>query len=147
MAEKKRKSKEGSGGGGRLQNRRKNSKPNTVKKRTGPRLPSNFRKELDLVNHNTLDGGSEEEIHSDEGELGNNLYEYEEGVPEEESKKNRRFDPVENFEYDLPADFKVYFFDYLVLLVDSEDYVLLFVSIVFRKWGIGFGCERGSKNL
>ncbi|KAJ9696533.1 hypothetical protein PVL29_008650 [Vitis rotundifolia] len=106
MAEKKRKSKEESGGG-RLQKKRKNSKPKTLKKRTGPRLPSKLRKELDLVNPNPLDGGGDEEIDSDEGELlANNLYEYEEAAPEEESKKNRRFDSVENFEYELPEDFK-----------------------------------------
>lgn len=106
MAEKKRKSKEESGGG-RLQKKRKNSKPKTLKKRTGPRLPSKLRKELDLVNPNPLKGGGDEEINSDEGELlANNLYEYEEAAPEEESKKNRRFDSVENFEYELPEDFK-----------------------------------------
>lgn len=110
MVEKKRKSKEESGGegGGKLQKKRKESKRNNIKRRTGPRLPSKIRKELDLVNPSLLDSGSDEEINSDEGELlKNNLYEYEEGAPEEESKKNRRFDSVENFEYELPEDFKV----------------------------------------
>ena len=37
----------------------------------------------------------------------NDVYEYEETIPEEESMKNRRFDHVENFEYELPKEFKV----------------------------------------
>ncbi|BBN68505.1 U3 ribonucleoprotein family protein [Prunus dulcis] len=37
---------------------------------------------------------------------GRDLYEYEEELPEEESKKNRRYDPVENLEYQMPEEFE-----------------------------------------
>lgn len=70
------------------------------KRRTGPRLPQSLRKELDRINPN--DQSCSEE---DEG-INGDVYEYEERVPEEESKKNRRFDSVENYEYKLPEDFK-----------------------------------------
>lgn len=46
---------------------------------------------------NSDDDDEEEEIDSDDA---NDVYEYEEAIPEEESGKNRRYDPVENFEYD-----------------------------------------------
>ncbi|KAJ4849284.1 hypothetical protein Tsubulata_021557 [Turnera subulata] len=77
-------------------------------RKTGPRLPNALRKELDRFNPKNDDrldseGEEDEEIKSDDG---NDLYEYEEGVAEEESRKNRRFDPVENYEYELPEDFK-----------------------------------------
>lgn len=90
-------------------------------KRTGPRLPNSLRKELDRLNPNSsLNSDEDEEINSDEGELyADDVYEYHEGVPQEESKKNRRFDPVENFEYELPQNFK----DENVLSdEDDEDY-------------------------
>ncbi|KAK9945694.1 hypothetical protein M0R45_011193 [Rubus argutus] len=56
----------------------------------------------------TRDEGRRErsKIGSDGEVLGQDLYEYEEGVPEEESKKNRRFDPVDNLDYELPEDFE-----------------------------------------
>lgn len=94
----------------------------TKKKKTGPRLPSSLRKELDIVNP-TTSTYSDEEIDSDEG---NDIYEYEEGVPEEEVRKNKRFDPVENFEYELPDDFKdehVFSDDDIVGSEDYEDAV------------------------
>lgn len=34
-------------------------------------------------------------------------YEYDEALPEEETKKNRRFDEVDVYEYELPEDFDV----------------------------------------
>ncbi|MQM16357.1 hypothetical protein Taro_049311 [Colocasia esculenta] len=70
---------------------------------TGPRLPSALRKELDA--HKGGAGGSDDGSGSDAEERGD-MYEYEEGLPEEDTGKNRRFDPVENLEYELPDDFK-----------------------------------------
>ncbi|XVF32788.1 hypothetical protein REPUB_Repub17cG0112800 [Reevesia pubescens] len=75
---------------------------NITKKRTGPRLPSALRTELDRLNPR-ISSNSDDEIDSD---VGNDVYEYEEEVPQEESRKNRRFDPVKNYEYELPEDFK-----------------------------------------
>ncbi|KAK1316198.1 hypothetical protein QJS10_CPA05g00380 [Acorus calamus] len=69
------------------------------KKKTGPRLPSSFRKELDIRNPRESD---EEE--DDGGEV-KDLYEYDEEVPEEETRRNRRFDAVDNLEYELPEEF------------------------------------------
>ncbi|CAN4097332.1 unnamed protein product [Withania somnifera] len=72
------------------------------RKRVGPRLPNAMLKELQLPKR--FDD-SDEEIGSDDDVI-NDLYEYEEGVAEEESKKNRIFDPVENYQYELPDDFE-----------------------------------------
>ena len=80
------------------------------KKGKGPRLPSALRTELDHLNPR-ISSDSDDEIDFD---VGNDVYEYEEDVPEEESRKNRRFDPVQNYEYELPEDFEVRF-----LLVSS----------------------------
>lgn len=71
------------------------------RKRVGPRLPNAMLKELQLPKRYN---DSDEEIGSDD--VINDLYEYEEGVAEEESKKNRRFDPVENYQYELPDEFE-----------------------------------------
>ncbi|KAK8975179.1 hypothetical protein V6N11_058224 [Hibiscus sabdariffa] len=68
----------------------------------GPRLPSALRTELDRLNPR-ISSDSDDGIDSD---VGYDVYEYEEEVPQEESQKNRRFDPVENYEYELPKDFK-----------------------------------------
>lgn len=108
MAETKRKTRDG----GRRERSSKKPKPNKKVKsadkseRKGPRLPNALRKELERLNPRTADT-DDEEIGSDEEVLGQDLYEYEEGVPEEESKKNRRFDPVDNLDYELPEDFEV----------------------------------------
>lgn len=77
--------------------------------RRGPRLPNALRKELDVVEP-TVDGqysDGDEDGTDFEDRVVNDVYEYEEGIPEEESKKNRRFDTVENYEYELPEDFEV----------------------------------------
>lgn len=107
MAEKKRKSK----GERLLDNRRrhKTRKDDSNNKKKGPRLPSQLRKEIDLLNPNPTN--VEDAIDSDESEGlagGNDLYEYDEPIPQEESKKNRRFDPVDNLEYELPDEFEVW---------------------------------------
>ncbi|KAJ3683697.1 hypothetical protein LUZ60_013924 [Juncus effusus] len=68
----------------------------------GPRLPTAFKKEMDLLNPK-LDSDSES---GSEGGDAADLYEFEEEVPQEELKKNRRYDEVDNFEYELPEDFK-----------------------------------------
>ncbi|KAM6558358.1 hypothetical protein CsatA_027597 [Cannabis sativa] len=108
MAETKRKTRDGG-------TRKNNKKPKKATekdktKRRGPRIPSSFRKELDRINPRTgspINSDDDERIDSDEGEVfGNDVYEYEEKVPEEESMKNRRFDRVENFDYELPHDFE-----------------------------------------
>lgn len=75
--------------------------------RRGPRLPNALQKELNRLNPAVERGFSDgdEDINFDDT-VGNDVYEYEEGVPEEESKKNKRFDPVDNYEYELPEDFE-----------------------------------------
>jgi U3 small nucleolar RNA-associated protein 14 len=80
--------------------KKKNRDVRERRKRTGPHLPNYLRKEIELTNKakpRNSDDDEEEEIDSDEA---NDVYEYEEAIPEEESGKNRRYDPVENFEYD-----------------------------------------------
>lgn len=81
------------------------NKTNEKKNRTGPHLPSALRTEIDRLNPR-ISSNSDDEIDSD---VGNDFYEYEEEVPQEESRKNRRFDPVKNYEYELPEDFEVRF--------------------------------------
>lgn len=69
--------------------------------RSGPRLHSKLLKEL---------GGGKKKIHEDKDDdalVVKDLYEYEEGVAEEEAGKNRRFDAVDGVEYELPSDFEV----------------------------------------
>ncbi|PSS08131.1 Small-subunit processome, Utp14 protein [Actinidia chinensis var. chinensis] len=81
----------------------KNNNDGERRKRTGPRLPNALRKELELMGRTNRSNSDDEEIDSDDA---NDVYEYEEAIPEEESMKNRRFDPVENFDYELPKEFK-----------------------------------------
>ncbi|KAF8006742.1 hypothetical protein BT93_K0907 [Corymbia citriodora subsp. variegata] len=78
------------------------------RKRTGPRLPNALRKELERLNPGRPSDSEGEEIDSDEAELGgdHDVYEYEEEAAQEESGKNRRFDPVDNLEYELPDEFE-----------------------------------------
>ncbi|KAJ6815061.1 uncharacterized protein M6B38_134695 [Iris pallida] len=78
----------------------------TPTRKSGPRLPSSFRKEIELLNPNPKNSDSDGEDEEGGIAVRGDLYEYEEEVPEEESKKNRRYDPVENYEYELPDDFK-----------------------------------------
>lgn len=83
-------------------------KSNEKRRRRGPRLPNAFRRELELRNPTVGgdDSDGDEEIDSD-GAVGNKIYEYEEGIAEEETMKNKRYDRVENFEFELPEDFEV----------------------------------------
>uniref|UniRef100_A0A1J3J0L4 U3 small nucleolar RNA-associated protein 14 n=1 Tax=Noccaea caerulescens TaxID=107243 RepID=A0A1J3J0L4_NOCCA len=73
------------------------------KKRKGPHLPNSI---LKTIANEKRPLNSDDEIHSDDDNGGGDLYEYEEGVPEEESRKNNRYDRVDNFEFELPEDFK-----------------------------------------
>lgn len=103
MAEKKRKSK-----GERVDNKKK-KKDDNKRKKSGPRLPSQLQKEIDFLNPNPTN--TEDATDSDDSErvidCNNLYYEYDEPIPQEESKKNRRFDPVDNLEYELPDQFEV----------------------------------------
>lgn len=107
MAEKKRKAAESADSTKHSKKPKRQSKKldggGEKKKRKGPRLPNSLRKEIDRLNTNSLNG-SDEDIDSDEAR---DFYEYEEPLPQEESRKNRRFDPVENYEYELPEKFEV----------------------------------------
>ncbi|XP_074286816.1 uncharacterized protein C57A7.06 [Silene latifolia] len=113
MADKKRKPKSNTSTKSK-KHKNKNGKGGESKKSSGPRLPAALRKELDNIkkagdNESDLEDNvfvNDEEIDSDEGEVKNDIYEYEEEVAEEESSKNRRYDPVDNFEYQLPDKFK-----------------------------------------
>ena len=109
-----------------------NSKTQRKKKKTGPRLPSSLQKELARLNPTTATESDEEIDSGDDGGerevFGKDLYEYEEQQAEEESKKNKRYDPVsvDKLEYELSDElsdeFKVFLFntsfqhlDYLVV--------------------------------
>ncbi|KAI4349673.1 hypothetical protein L6164_010233 [Bauhinia variegata] len=97
-----------------------------ARKKRGPRLPSSLQKELERLNPSTkLD--SDEEIASDDDNqdrelLGKDLYEYEEQQAEEESMKNKRYDPVQvhKSEYELPDKLSKEFKDEY-LESDDED--------------------------
>ncbi|KAL8482488.1 hypothetical protein ACS0TY_028602 [Phlomoides rotata] len=91
-------------------NKKRKEQGGEKKRWRGPRLPNVFQKELDLYSR---DDEEPEEFDFDD-EVGNDVYEYEEAIPEEESMKNRRFDPVENYEFKLPKEFEDW-------KVDSDD--------------------------
>lgn len=78
------------------------------KKRKGPHLPNSILKTI--ANEKRPLNSDEEDDEIDSDDVNVDLYEYEEGVPEEESKKNNRYDRVDNYEYELPEDFEVSFF-------------------------------------
>ncbi|KAL3845670.1 hypothetical protein ACJIZ3_003073 [Penstemon smallii] len=73
--------------------------------RSGPRLPNAFLKEIGGFN-SVEEGSSDGYDNIDVDGVGNDFYEYEEDLPEEETKKNKRFDPVVNYQYELPKDFE-----------------------------------------
>ncbi|XP_070018853.1 uncharacterized protein [Nicotiana sylvestris] len=99
-------------GGGSSQNkgrkdfkkRKQNSHKGKDGRRKGPRLPKAMLKVLQLPK--IFNEHSDEDISSSD-EAVNDFFENEEGVAEEESKKNKRFDHVENFQYELPYDFEI----------------------------------------
>lgn len=83
------------------------NKKQKKQRRPGPRLPSSLRQEIDYLNPKP--GGSDSESNGEGNEdatVAGDVYEYEEEIAQEDTKKNRRFDPVDNFEYELPDDFK-----------------------------------------
>ncbi|RLN39762.1 uncharacterized protein C57A7.06-like isoform X1 [Panicum miliaceum] len=71
------------------------------KRRHGPRLPTAMRRELDAMGPAPSRGSDDEEV-SDAG--AEDVYEYEEGVPEEEAGKNGRYDAVAKYEYEFDSD-------------------------------------------
>ncbi|KAL1225152.1 hypothetical protein V5N11_033563 [Cardamine amara subsp. amara] len=75
------------------------------KKSKGPHLPNSILKTIADAKRPLNSDEEDDEIDSDDVN-GGDLYEYEEGVPEEESKKNNRYDRVDNYEYELPEDFE-----------------------------------------
>ncbi|XP_075509334.1 uncharacterized protein LOC142545823 isoform X2 [Primulina tabacum] len=85
----------------------KNKRDKANKKRDwrGPRLPNAFQKELDRRYPKVGPSDDEGEIAFND-DVGDDVYECEEAIPEEESKKNKRYDPVENYQYELPEDFE-----------------------------------------
>ncbi|KAF8051252.1 hypothetical protein N665_1758s0001, partial [Sinapis alba] len=76
------------------------------KKKKGPHLPNSILKVI-ASQKRPLNSDEEDDdaIDSDE-EHGGDLYEYEEGVPEEDSRKNNRYDRHDNYDYELPEDFE-----------------------------------------
>ncbi|RID75567.1 hypothetical protein BRARA_B02606 [Brassica rapa] len=78
------------------------------KKKKGPHLPNSI---LKVIANQKRPLKSDEEDDDDvlgsDDEHGGDLYEYEEGVPEEESRKNNRYDRHDNYDYELPDDFEV----------------------------------------
>ncbi|XP_031485389.1 uncharacterized protein LOC116254265 [Nymphaea colorata] len=74
---------------------------------TGPRLPLGIKRELaSLARDSGGDASDSGNESTDNPHPGDSVYEYDEPLPQEETKKNRRFDPVENFEFELPEDFQ-----------------------------------------
>lgn len=98
MTEKKRKERDE----GNRQRLKPKKKPNTQWKKRGPRLPSSLQKHLHRLNPTT----SFDSVDSDDD---NDVYEYEEERAEEESKKNKRYDPA-SVDDDLAQDIEVFIF-------------------------------------
>ncbi|WVZ07539.1 hypothetical protein V8G54_020885 [Vigna mungo] len=73
--------------GNRKNQKSKKKKQNLQRQKRGPRLPSSLQKQIDRLNPTTpLDSANSDDD--------NDLYEYEEERAEEESRKNKRYDPV-----------------------------------------------------
>ncbi|VVB06997.1 unnamed protein product [Arabis nemorensis] len=75
------------------------------KKKKGPHLPNSILRTIANEKRPLNSDEEDDEIDSDDGN-GGDLYEYEEGVPEEESGKNKRYGDVENYEFKFPENFK-----------------------------------------
>ncbi|KAK8960785.1 hypothetical protein KSP40_PGU017654 [Platanthera guangdongensis] len=71
------------------------------REKSGPHLPSSFLKEIGI--QKPISNSSDQVEGDDESD---DLYEYVEKLPEEERKENRRFDQVENYDYELPEEFE-----------------------------------------
>ncbi|KAL6649907.1 hypothetical protein ACP70R_014131 [Stipagrostis hirtigluma subsp. patula] len=67
----------------------------------GPRIPNALRRELEAMGPGPARGSDDDEG-SDAGV--EDVYEYEEGVPEEEAGKNGRYDAVAKYEYEFDSD-------------------------------------------
>lgn len=67
-------------------------------------MPNALRKEIDILNRVSEAQETEDEEFDSGDAAVDDFYEYEETVAEEEKKKNRRFDPVENYEYQIPDE-------------------------------------------
>ncbi|RWW06398.1 hypothetical protein GW17_00030278 [Ensete ventricosum] len=85
-------------------NMKMNKKKKEQRRRHGPRIPTALHKDLKRLNPDPSHDESDRE--SEEIFMEENAYEYEEAVAVEEARKNRRFDSVENYEYELPEDFE-----------------------------------------
>lgn len=77
------------------------------RRRRAPGLPNSLRKEIDILDRFSEAQEIEDEEFDSRDAAGDDFYEYEETVAEEETKKNRRFDPVENYEYQIPDEIEV----------------------------------------
>jgi U3 small nucleolar RNA-associated protein 14 len=71
------------------------------RRRHGPQLSKAMRRELDAMGPGPARGSDDEE---GSDEVAEDVYEYEEGVPEEEAGKNGRYDAVAKYEYNFDSD-------------------------------------------
>ncbi|CAD6211133.1 unnamed protein product [Miscanthus lutarioriparius] len=71
------------------------------RQRHGPQLSKAMRRELDEMGPGPARGSDDEE---GSDEVAEDVYEYEEGVPEEEAGKNGRYDAVAKYEYNFDSD-------------------------------------------
>ena len=71
------------------------------KRSHGPHLPNKLRRELESLAP-ARDQGSDDDDEDDV--VAEDVYEYEEAVPEEETRKNDRYDNVAKYEYEFDID-------------------------------------------
>ncbi|KAH0938861.1 hypothetical protein HID58_006322 [Brassica napus] len=99
------------------------------KKKKGPHLPNSI---LKVIANQKRPLNSDEEDDDDvigsDDEHGGDLYEYEEGVPEEESRKNNRYDRHENYDYELPEDFELWIVFLVACHCESKSKPVLFTE-------------------
>ncbi|KAF8085671.1 hypothetical protein N665_0653s0015 [Sinapis alba] len=76
------------------------------KKKKGPHLPNSILKVIASQKRPLNSDEEDDDAIDSDDEHGDDLYEYEEGVPEEESRKNNRYDRHDNYDYELPEDFE-----------------------------------------
>ncbi|CAM0910448.1 unnamed protein product [Alopecurus aequalis] len=71
------------------------------KRSHGPHLPNKLRRELESLAPARGQGSDDDD---EDDVVGEDVYEYEEGVPEEEARKNDRYDAVAKYEYEFDMD-------------------------------------------
>ncbi|KAH0898414.1 hypothetical protein HID58_047982 [Brassica napus] len=98
------------------------------KKKKGPHLPNSILKVIANQKRPLNSDEEDDDVIGSDDEHGGDLYEYEEGVPEEESRKNNRYDRHDNYDYELPEDFEPWIVFLVACHCESKSKPVLFTE-------------------